>query len=101
MLVFRSLNKRIDVRYDQRIYEATVKTLLDVIPEVEKKTEQIFLVGHNPGLEELLRLLSGAAQPMDTASLAKLSADISEWNECESNTCVFHWLETPGLYKTA
>jgi len=57
MLVFRSLNKRIDVRYDQRIYEATVKTLLDVIPEVEKKTEQIFLVGHNPSLEELLRIV--------------------------------------------
>jgi phosphohistidine phosphatase len=93
-IVFRSFNKRIDVRYDQRIYEGTVKNLLDVIHDVEKKTEQILLVGHNPGLEELLRLLSGSAHPMGTASLAKLSADISEWIQCESGTCVFDWLVT-------
>jgi phosphohistidine phosphatase len=93
-IVLRASNKRIDPQYDQRIYEATAQNLLDVIHDVEKRRKQILLVGHNPGLEELLGLLTGVQQPMGTASLAKLSADISEWNKCESGTCVLDWLVT-------
>jgi phosphohistidine phosphatase SixA len=65
-----------------------------VIHDVEKRRKQILLVGHNPSLEELLGLLTGVQQPMGTASLAKLSADISEWNKCEAGTCVLDWLVT-------
>ena len=93
-IVLRSSNKRIDLQYDQRIYEGTAQSLLDVIHDVDKKLKQILLIGHNPGLEELLRLLTGVPQPMGTASLAKLSADISEWNECESGTGVLDWFVT-------
>jgi len=93
-IVLRASNKRIDPQYDQRIYEATAQNLLDVIHDVEKSRRQILLVGHNPSLEELLGLLTGVQQPMGTASLAKLSADISEWNKCESGTCVLDWLVT-------
>jgi phosphohistidine phosphatase len=93
-IVLRASNKRIDPQYDQRMYEATAQNLLDVIHDVEKRRKQILLVGHNPGLEELLGLLTGVQQPMGTASLAKLSADISEWNKFESGTCVLDWLVT-------
>jgi phosphohistidine phosphatase len=93
-IVLRASNKRIDPQYDRRIYEATAQNLLDVIHDVEKRRKQILLVGHNPSLEELLGLLTGVQQPMGTASLAKLSADISEWNKCESGTCVLDWLVT-------
>jgi phosphohistidine phosphatase len=93
-IVLRASNKRIDPQYDRRIYEATAQNLLDVIHDVEKSRRQILLVGHNPSLEELLGLLTGVQQPMGTASLAKLSAEISEWNKCESGTCVLDWLVT-------
>ena len=93
-IVLRASNKRIDPQYDRRIYEATAQNLLDVIHDVEKRRKQILLVGHNPSLEELLGLLTGVQQPMGTASLAKLSADVSEWNKCESGTCVLDWLVT-------
>jgi phosphohistidine phosphatase len=93
-IVLRSSNKRVDLQYDQRIYEATTQDLLEVIHDVEKRSKQILLVGHNPGLEELLRLLTGVQQPMGTTSLAKLSADISDWTDCEAGTCVLDWLVT-------
>jgi phosphohistidine phosphatase len=93
-IVLRASNKRIDPQYDQRIYEASTQNLLDVIHDVENRRKQILLVGHNPSLEELLGLLTGVQHPMGTASLAKLSADISEWNKCESGSCVLDWLVT-------
>ncbi|MGJ5750005.1 phosphohistidine phosphatase [Streptomyces puniciscabiei] len=42
------------VRYDRRLYGAGVQELLDVIRETPPEVETLLLVGHNPGLEELV-----------------------------------------------
>jgi phosphohistidine phosphatase len=42
---------------DERIYEATPGTLIDVI-ESHRDVERLMLVGHNPGFESLAALLS-------------------------------------------
>ena len=39
------------------------------------------LVGHNPGMEELLALLVGVAQHMPTASLAKIVLSSKKWDK--------------------
>ncbi len=49
------------VRWEQSIYEAGVETLLALLKAVPSPTSGVLLVGHNPGLEELLRLLVGDA----------------------------------------
>ncbi|WP_317442103.1 histidine phosphatase family protein [Streptomyces collinus] len=47
------------VRYDRRLYAADVPDLLDVVHEVPREVETLLLVGHNPGLEELVLRLAG------------------------------------------
>ncbi|PKW06360.1 phosphohistidine phosphatase [Streptomyces sp. 1222.5] len=47
------------VRYDRRLYAAGVADLLDVVREVPREVEALLLVGHNPGLEELVAELAG------------------------------------------
>ncbi|MFF8867365.1 SixA phosphatase family protein [Streptomyces sp. NPDC015139] len=47
------------VRYDRRLYAAGVADLLDVVREVPREVETLLLVGHNPGLEELVTELAG------------------------------------------
>ncbi|WP_432027164.1 SixA phosphatase family protein [Streptomyces sp. 1222.5] len=47
------------VRYDRRLYAAGVADLLDVVREVGREVETLLLVGHNPGLEELVAELAG------------------------------------------
>ncbi len=42
------------IRTDDRIYDAEVMDLLQVISEIESAHSCILLVGHNPGLDELL-----------------------------------------------
>ena len=46
-----------DIVRDERIYEADVPALLQVIGE--QRVPTLMLVGHNPGLEELLGYLAG------------------------------------------
>lgn len=47
------------VRYDRRVYAADVPDLLEVVREVPPEVETLLLVGHNPGLEELVLRLAG------------------------------------------
>lgn len=46
------------VRYDRRLYAADVADLLEVVHEVPADVRTLLLVGHNPGLEELVRALA-------------------------------------------
>ncbi|MFJ4979874.1 SixA phosphatase family protein [Streptomyces coeruleorubidus] len=47
------------VRYDRRLYAASPAGLLTVVHEVSAEVETLLLIGHNPGLEELVLALAG------------------------------------------
>ncbi|AZP16218.1 histidine phosphatase family protein [Streptomyces aquilus] len=47
------------VRHDARLYGAEVPELLEVVHEVAAEVETLLLVGHNPGLEDLVLDLAG------------------------------------------
>ena len=46
------------VTFDARLYEAAATDLLDVIREVPPATGTLLLIGHNPAIEDLARLLA-------------------------------------------
>ncbi len=47
------------INWDERIYAASVSELLQVLKGYKKKPTTVMLVGHNPGLEDLLQYLAG------------------------------------------
>ncbi|MFJ7071176.1 SixA phosphatase family protein [Streptomyces sp. NPDC098781] len=47
------------VRHDPRVYAADVPDLLEVAREASDEVGTLLLVGHNPGLEELVLALAG------------------------------------------
>jgi phosphohistidine phosphatase len=77
-------------RYDERLYLATAQTLLQVARETDHAVERLLLVGHNPGLEELvLRLSAGgalrseAALKYPTATLAEMRFETASWRQLQ------------------
>ena len=70
-----------EIQFDERIYEASPQQLLQVISELETDRESALLIGHNPGLEGLIRFLTGANQTMPTAALAVVDLDVQNWEE--------------------
>jgi phosphohistidine phosphatase len=48
------------IRWDERIYGGSLATLLDVLAGWPTSPRRVMLVGHNPGLESLVRHLGGA-----------------------------------------
>jgi len=47
------------VRFDDRLYGADIPELLQSVSEVPEHVRTLLLVGHNPGLEELVLELAG------------------------------------------
>lgn len=67
---------------DHRVYLAGIDALLDVVRQLPAEAARVMVVGHNPGLEELLLYLTGgeihAAEDgklLPTATLAILHSD--------------------------
>ncbi|MCX6434089.1 MAG: histidine phosphatase family protein [Actinobacteria bacterium] len=58
-----------DVADEPRIYEASVSTLLDVIGSVPQDTGTLILVGHNPGLADVVLALSRADEMRAAATV--------------------------------
>jgi len=83
------------------IYAAFVDTLLDVLRDGDDE-EIVLLVGHNPGVEELICLLTGGldAEPMvrlPTAGLACLALDIEQWSHLRPECGLLQWFLTPRI----
>ena len=94
-LVKERANLRGEMRYDERIYEATVSQLLDVVAQVDSNRKSVLLVGHNPGIEGLLTLLTGEQQHVTTANLAKIKLNASEWSANLASQGTLEWLVRP------
>jgi len=67
------------VRFDERIYEASASRLLEVVAETEDAHAAVLLIGHNPGLSELLAHFTEDVRAMPTAALAVISLETENW----------------------
>jgi len=75
-----------EIEFEERIYEASPARLLEIIRQQNNRFESVLLVGHNPGLENLIRALTGELQPMPTAALAVVDLETDKWSEINSST---------------
>lgn len=92
---FTGYGETLDPRWDRRIYLASSPTLQDVVRDLPDSAESVLLVGHNPGLEELILDLvpDDGASPLredvevkfPTASLAVMDLPIERWTQLEEN----------------
>jgi phosphohistidine phosphatase len=58
------------VREDDRVYGGSARSLLGVVQELAGEVATVVLVGHNPGVEDLVASLTGRRVSMPTSALA-------------------------------
>ena len=92
-IVFQDL--RVDERFDERIYEASLRDLTQVISEIPDDKQVAVLIGHNPGLEELLAFLTGEQRRMPTCALVKIKFEFASWKEVKAGGGSLEWFTTP------
>jgi len=94
-LVMKAAGLTINVAFDERIYEADVHRLLVVVSQIEPSGNVVLLVGHNPGYEDLVEVLTGRTTRLPTASLAQIDLTVEEWNKVRAGAGKLKRLMTP------
>jgi phosphohistidine phosphatase len=79
-----------EVRFEDDLYDARVDALLERVRALPDEIDDAMLVGHNPGLRDLLLLLAEpgglrrrAEAKLPTGALATLEADVVSWARLE------------------
>ncbi len=83
------------ITFDERVYEASPLTLFNLINEFDDKYESVMLVGHNPGLESLVRILSREDHVLPTAALVKINLGVARWSNLETNCGAIEFIIRP------
>jgi phosphohistidine phosphatase len=54
---------------------------LEPLRSISDEIESVMIVGHNPGLEGLLQILSGQIEPLTAGAVAQILLPIEHWKE--------------------
>ena len=94
-IVLKHSRLRMDQRFDERIYEASLRDLLQVVSEIPDDKPTAMMIGHNPGFEELLAFLTGEARRMPTCALAKIKLRAASWKDVKAGEGSLAMFVTP------
>jgi|ERR1700752_212664 len=94
-IVLKSANLQVEPRFDERIYEATLGELVQVVTGITDDRDVAIMIGHNPGFEELLGFLTGEHRRMPTCALAKIEFEDVSWKDVRAGEGRLEWFIAP------
>jgi phosphohistidine phosphatase len=87
----------VELRLLDEFYLAAPETYIRELQKLPDDIQQVVVVGHNPGLEELVRSLVGRHEHLPTAALVLMELPIDSWTELRINTAgSLAWIWTPS-----
>jgi phosphohistidine phosphatase len=72
-----------EIQFLDELYLAEPEVYLTVLRTLPESLERVMFIGHNPGLEGLLQVLSGRIESLPTSSVAYLNLPIQVWGEID------------------
>ncbi len=79
--VVASAQWKIPIHLNQELYLAPPDTWIEALQNLPDSCKNILLVGHNPGMTELVTVLTGETVSMATAAIAEVSLSLPNWSE--------------------
>jgi phosphohistidine phosphatase len=70
-----------DITLTAEFYPGEPEDYLAVLKKLPNELNRVMVVGHNPGIEELIWALVGAPEEIPTAALTHLELPIESWNQ--------------------
>jgi phosphohistidine phosphatase len=75
-----------EVTLNRSLYAAGPEAYLDVLHDLSDDYVRVLIVGHNPGLEELVEMLTGETHPLPTCSFAHIKLHVDGWLDIDYET---------------
>jgi phosphohistidine phosphatase len=96
---------KVELQEDERLYDASLATLIEQTRALRREHKHVGLVGHNPGLGELAAALTGSGAKPDlrrlaakypTGAVAVLDFPVQRWEEVEPSSGMLALYLTPA-----
>ena len=85
--IAEATGKRDEILLDPRLYLASAADIVAVLRSaLDDDVATAMIVGHNPGLEELVAQLTREPEGLPTAALAQIALPIDRWADLTSST---------------
>jgi phosphohistidine phosphatase len=75
-----------EILLDPNLYLASPADILSVLSTVRENAGTVMIVGHNPGLEQLVEQLAGERHHLPTATLVQIGLPIDRWRDLKLST---------------
>ena len=72
-----------ELNVDKRLYLAEPSVYFDVFSELERGMRRLLVVGHNPGISDLVEQMTGKIRSMPTAAVAIVRLQVTEMHQIE------------------
>lgn len=69
------------IHYLDDLYCASTATLIDIIRQQDNDNNNIAIIAHNPGLEDLAAMLSKRNETFSTCSVVQIEFEIDDWKQ--------------------
>ena len=73
-----------EIILNKSLYAAGPEAYLAVMHDLSDEYVRVLIIGHNPGLEELVEMLTGEIHLMPTCSLAHVKLRIGKWSDVDN-----------------
>jgi len=80
---------------NKAIYEASRQTWLKIINQLPAEYDFIAIVGHNPGVNQILYYLTGDAREVHTTTVALIDFDTDDWATISGDTGKLIYYSSP------
>jgi len=85
--------------FERLVYEAPYQNLLKIIKNIEKKYKTLFLVAHNPSLNNLANFLLGNFEEnIPTCGIVQIDFDVENWSDISKNNATLICFKYPKKY---
>jgi|SRR5919108_567703 phosphohistidine phosphatase len=76
-----------DIMTEPLLYHASPDAIVAVLKSVSNaNAKTLMIVGHNPGLEEFVELMTGESHDLPTAALVQLAVPVAKWRDLTPDT---------------
>ena len=91
-LVLAAAGLTTELRDEPRIYEASSIQLFDLVLHLDASVGSVLLVGHNPGFEDLVHLITDRVSPLSTCTLARIEIQADGWSDVAEVSGKLDWV---------
>lgn len=78
------------IQYEKKLYEASVREVLEIVNEAEASAKSVLLIGHNPTMSFFAEYLTGTGfAGMEPCGFVTIEFDGLKWSEVSQGTGTF------------